>query len=712
MPSTQMIIAAKDMASHVFKDVRGSAMGLAATLISLKASFEGIVRFRETAGSFVSTAAEFESLAGSLETLVGSSEQAEAAVAWIENFTAKTPYELEQVSEGFRQLAAYGFDPTKYLKPLGNVASAMNKELSQAVEMFADAAVGEFERLKEFGVRASQQGDQVTFRWSQNGQQMVKHARKTQSGITEALGEIFSRFDGEMDKQSSRWKGMVSNMMDYWSKFKKWVMESGPFDIMKKSLRQLLQYLETEQGKLDFAKWAERTARTVVGAFQAMAKGAQLFGQGLDNLLFTLQAVKLGMAEIGLWATKLNPLGLIPGLQDANAMRVEGFEQAIREAKIAMADISIDRGESDAMFEKVFAVLDKAMGQVNERSQLAGKQAGKFEFGGGSGGTTEDGPTKAQTKANENRLKLAEDFSKKIAKLNMNQFEYARWSLDLEVKAYKDKIAKTLDAEKLSKEERLKVETGLLASLEKYKADSLSKIAQGQKEHNAKLAKDLAEKNKKQIEEMKAAAREALAASDDMMAGLALGFAEFNDGQVAMGRATADIVKQNMEGSTESIRSLLHGAKVEYSSIIDSIIADFERMGIRQMITQPLSGGFSSLVSGLMSGGFSFPGFDSGGISYGPQLAWVSEGNYNAEAHVPLPDGRTIPVTMTGGAPSVSIQQKVIVNNNASDKVQVSQQRDDAGNLTLTVDAIAQDIASGGNTARAIQSRFNVTEAR
>ena len=38
------------------------------------------------------------------------------------------------------------------------------------------------------------------------------------------------------------------------------------------------------------------------------------------------------------------------------------------------------------------------------------------------------------------------------------------------------------------------------------------------------------------------------------------------------------------------------------------------------------------------------PGYADGGVSYGPQLAWVSEGAHAAEAHVPLPNGKSIPV--------------------------------------------------------------------
>ena len=45
-------------------------------------------------------------------------------------------------------------------------------------------------------------------------------------------------------------------------------------------------------------------------------------------------------------------------------------------------------------------------------------------------------------------------------------------------------------------------------------------------------------------------------------------------------------------------------------------------------------------------------GFAFGGISRGPQLAWVSEGPYPIEAHVPMADGHHIPVRVSGGVPS------------------------------------------------------------
>lgn len=213
---------------------------------------------------FLDTAVKFEKFQIQLKTITGSSEEAEAAMKWITKFTAKTPYELDEVTSSFVKLNAYGLDSSEWMKTLGDTAAAMGKSLDQAVEMFADAAVGEFERLKEFGIKASTEGDTVTFKWSQNGQDMVKTARKTQSGITSALGDIFKRFDGSMDDLSDSWGGMTSNISDIWTQFQNKVMTSGPFEEMKSSLKSFLDYLNSNRGQMDLAGWANDISVSVV----------------------------------------------------------------------------------------------------------------------------------------------------------------------------------------------------------------------------------------------------------------------------------------------------------------------------------------------------------------------------------------------------------------------------------------------------------------
>ncbi len=238
------------------------------------------------AKSFLETAASFEKMEIQLETIQGSSAAAKESLAWITEFGAKTPYEIAEVTQSFVKLSAYGLDATRWMGTLGDTASAMGKNLDQAVEMFADAVTGEFERLKEFGVKASVKGDQVAFRWSENGKDMVVSANKTQSGISNALEGIFSRFEGGMDRQSETWDGMWSNMMDTVTLFKADVMASGPFDVLKEGLSAVLAEADNlkQSGRLD--EWAVQMADAVLASIDAMAAGFN----GLGQLIYGFRA--------------------------------------------------------------------------------------------------------------------------------------------------------------------------------------------------------------------------------------------------------------------------------------------------------------------------------------------------------------------------------------------------------------------------------------
>jgi len=110
-------------------------------------------------------AADMESMNIALQTsFQGNAKAAGQAFKDINKFAAQTPYELEEVMTGFIKLKNMGLDPgQEALTAYGNTASAMGKSLNDMVEAVADAATGEFERLKEFGIKASSQGDKVTF---------------------------------------------------------------------------------------------------------------------------------------------------------------------------------------------------------------------------------------------------------------------------------------------------------------------------------------------------------------------------------------------------------------------------------------------------------------------------------------------------------------------------------------------------------------------
>lgn len=262
-----IIVTAKDLATKTFKSMGTAASGLKDTLFSLQGALAA-VGVGAIAKGMLDTAATFENLEISLTTLTGSSAKAKESMDWISEFTATTPYELEEVANGFKKLTAYGLEPVKYLRTLGDTAASMGKSLDQAVEAFADAATGQFERLKEFGIKASTEGNKVTFNWVQNGRQMTRTVEKTGAAITESLGQIWSdRFAGGMERLSKGWSGMWSNLQDQVTLFAKAVMDAGVFDYLKDRLSEILSSL---------------TSMTESGALQAMARD---IGQGLTSAL-------------------------------------------------------------------------------------------------------------------------------------------------------------------------------------------------------------------------------------------------------------------------------------------------------------------------------------------------------------------------------------------------------------------------------------------
>lgn len=293
----QIVVSAKNVASRALGELNGTLGRIQKTVFNLKTAFTGLVVAvggTATLSSFVKTAAGFEQIKVSLETVLGSAAKAQKAFAWITDFTAKTPYQLEDVADAFRKLSAYGFDATQSLQTLGDAASAMGKSLDQAVEAFADAATGEFERLKEFGIKTQTVGDEVTFSWVQNGKTMTKTVQKNSVEITDALLGIFSRFQGGMEKQSQTFEGLMSNLKDQWTLFKNKVMDSGLFEYLKAGLAKILEKIQDlkNKGKLD--EWAKKTSDYIVAGFKAASVAVEWFAKivlGLEGTFYAVRAI-------------------------------------------------------------------------------------------------------------------------------------------------------------------------------------------------------------------------------------------------------------------------------------------------------------------------------------------------------------------------------------------------------------------------------------
>lgn len=253
--------------------------------------------------SVIKTSAQFEGFETALITLEGSSEKARQSINWIQRFARETPYDLAGVTDAFIRLKSYGIEATDgTLRTLGDAASAMNKPLLAAVEMFADAATFQFERLREFGIVASQKGDQVTFRWDRNGQTLTRTVKKSSDEIRRFLLENFGeRFNGAMLRQSKTWEGMIANLGDSWEDFKLRIGRGGFFDTVKGRLADLLDYI----GELDSNGTLDRWSKNLSYAFTQAIKSVERFvwgfrklGEGVADIFNKISGGKIDMSAL------------------------------------------------------------------------------------------------------------------------------------------------------------------------------------------------------------------------------------------------------------------------------------------------------------------------------------------------------------------------------------------------------------------------------
>ncbi len=254
------------------------------------------------AGGLIGTAADFEKFQTILEATEGSAAKAEQAMAWVQNFAVTTPYELDQVTEGFVQLRAYGLDPTNgLLKTLGDTSAAMGKPLMQSVEAIADAVTGENERLKEFGIKASKTGGMITYEYTNAAGKAMQASVKANDRMAiqlQLMAIMNEKYAGSMDRLSKTWSGMVSNLADIWTKFQMMIMDAGLFDWMKGKLEGILATLNKMEADGTLQEWASKIGTYIQNALVNIWN----FAVGVYNVISTVTGYLQTAAEyVGGW---------------------------------------------------------------------------------------------------------------------------------------------------------------------------------------------------------------------------------------------------------------------------------------------------------------------------------------------------------------------------------------------------------------------------
>jgi hypothetical protein len=273
----EFIISAKDKTAAVLKKTERTLNDIAGTALKLGGVLGGI-SFAGVAAGIFKTTAQMEKLKASLKTVTGSTENANLAFEGILDFTKSTPFQLEETTSAFIKLKALGLEPSeRALRSYGNTASAMGKSLDQMIEAVADATTGEFERLKEFGIKASSQGDNVAFTF----QGVTTTVRKNATEIEEYLTKIGeTQFAGAMEEQMNTLTGVMSNLQDTVTQLLNG--EGDGLESLKTALKDLTNNLsdpKTKQGIQDLVTGFVTFAGTMVKITAEIPAFTQFLGE-------------------------------------------------------------------------------------------------------------------------------------------------------------------------------------------------------------------------------------------------------------------------------------------------------------------------------------------------------------------------------------------------------------------------------------------------
>ena len=193
----------------------GSSMGKLKSIIVSVFAVASIFAFTN---KVVEARSEYEKFNAVLTNTFQSDKVGAAALNMLTDFAAKTPFALNELTGSFVKLANRGFAPTaNEMTKLGDLASSQGKGFDQLTEAMLDAQTGEFERLKEFGIKASKSGDSVMLSFKG----VTKEVKNNSDAISEALMQYgqMTGVAGSMEAISKTLGGQISNLGDQWNTF-------------------------------------------------------------------------------------------------------------------------------------------------------------------------------------------------------------------------------------------------------------------------------------------------------------------------------------------------------------------------------------------------------------------------------------------------------------------------------------------------------------
>lgn len=178
--------------------------------------------------SIVSVRGQFQQLEIAFETMLGSGTKAHALMNQMAETAAKTPFDLQGVAGGAKQLLAYGESADKVndtLVRLGNIASGLSIPLNDIVYLYGTTMVqGRLyaQDVRQFTGRGIPLVKELAAMYGKTAEEINGMVSEGKIGFPEVekvikkLTDQGGQFYNLMEKQSASLTGQISNLGDAW----------------------------------------------------------------------------------------------------------------------------------------------------------------------------------------------------------------------------------------------------------------------------------------------------------------------------------------------------------------------------------------------------------------------------------------------------------------------------------------------------------------
>lgn len=262
----------------------------------------GVDQAMQQFSGLVDANAQMDDLTAAMTLATGSSEQAERAMGWIAEFAARSPDQIQEVTEAFQMLQQQGLDPMDgRMVALGDTAAALQAPVNELMNATAGAAIGNLERLERMLVRYGYSLTSVdgVVQGSFMGEEFeIGSGFAAIEQFLVGLGE--GRFAGQMERRAETINGAMSMLRDAVFQFRTSIGDSEFNTALVRLIRSMEQLFRGSEGG------ATVIGRVLAGALNAAARA----------LIFVDTHAALVMAAIS-WLGGAVAIGALAALASA-----------------------------------------------------------------------------------------------------------------------------------------------------------------------------------------------------------------------------------------------------------------------------------------------------------------------------------------------------------------------------------------------------------